>query len=149
MGESAGAVMKRTGIACVLLLGAGCGVQPLSDPIGCAEVGGCPEGVDDGQQAVEAPNAAMNGPWLPLEPTPPRSPAPEFDPLGLIEQGLDPLGLGIIDPADVPQLLSLWVDGLVLDLIDPAPTSELFTHLELLCRDRGLPETFCRRRYGP
>jgi len=30
----------------------------------------------------------------------------------------------------------------------PSGNADSFSYLELLCRDQGLPETYCRRRYA-
>jgi len=49
--------------------------------------------------------------------------------------------------------ISLYLDVLLLDLLLPPPTVPSaspggFTNLELLCRDQGIPDSVCRRRYG-
>ena len=59
------------------------------------------------------------------------------------------IGLGLTDPDYFDELLSFAVDNLVLDLIGPTSSADTFTHLELLCRDLGLPDHYCRQRYGP
>lgn len=52
------------------------------------------------------------------------------------------------DPALLPDYLSLFVDGLLLDELQPSVPSSGFTYLELLCRDTGIPEHRCRQLYG-
>lgn len=60
--------------------------------------------------------------------------------------GLDPFLFGSTGDAD---LLSLLLDGLVLDVFMPAPPLDgSFTFLELLCLDTGLSDSYCRSRYG-
>ena len=59
------------------------------------------------------------------------------------------MNLALTDPDYFDDLLSLAVDDLVLDLIAPTSSADTFTHLELLCRDLGLPDYYCRQRYGP
>ncbi len=62
---------------------------------------------------------------------------------------LDPLvSSAFSDPDFLDDLLSLWADDLVLDLLGSTGSPDDFTYLELLCRDLGLPESYCRRRYG-
>ncbi len=65
----------------------------------------------------------------------------------------DPFGAFLGDPALFGDLLPFLLDGLLIDLLDPTGSSttgnaDSFSNLELLCRDRGLPETYCRRRYA-
>ncbi|MCH7886325.1 MAG: hypothetical protein IIC01_13895 [Planctomycetes bacterium] len=68
----------------------------------------------------------------------------------------DDVDLFAFDQEDFPILLSLFLDGLTLGLLDPAlPTltgsnrAPLgFTFLELVCLDADIPDSFCRRRFG-
>ena len=62
---------------------------------------------------------------------------------------LDPLvDSALLDPSFLDDLLALWADGLILDLLGPSGAPDDFTYLELLCRDLDLPESYCRRLYG-
>lgn len=65
-----------------------------------------------------------------------------------------------VRPEDVPELLSLMLDGLILDALGGGANPSLLgspreevpgrfpTFLELLCREEGYSDSQCRRRYG-
>ena len=93
------------------------------------------------------PSASVPADWAPLT----------LGTSGLASPAFDPLDLGLFGPEDVSALLSLYVDSLALDLIDPlAPSDHLdlitpinnVTYLEQVCRDTGRPDHVCRRLYG-
>ena len=81
---------------------------------------------------------------------------PGADPFAFSATQADDLDVLEFDQEDFPILLSLFLDGLTLGLLDPAlPTltgsnrAPLgFTFLELVCLDADIPDSFCRRRYG-
>jgi len=58
------------------------------------------------------------------------------------------LGFPLSDIALFPDYLSLFVDGLVLDLLQPTVPTGGVSHLEQLCRDSGIPDHRCRQLYG-
>ncbi len=65
-----------------------------------------------------------------------------------------------VQPDDVPEILSLMLDGVILDTLGGAANPSLLglqreevpgrfpTFLELLCREQGSSDSDCRQRYG-
>ncbi len=47
-------------------------------------------------------------------------------------------------------LLSLWLDGMTMGLLDPSADTggSSYTYLELMCLDGDTPDSVCRSRYG-
>ena len=61
----------------------------------------------------------------------------------------DPLlNLLFEDPAYFADVLPFLTDDLLLNLISPSSPSDSETYLQQLCEDSGLPESYCRSRYG-
>ncbi len=153
--------MKRAVLGHVLLLMGGCGAQPFPAPADCP---GDPDCLGDSSAVDPAafvpPDAAVAWPPAPdpmllvgpgadpatFEP-PPLTPV-GLDPLVLTLLALDPFAFAIFEPADAPELLSLFMDNLALDLVSRIPSRSTFTFLELLCIETGQPEFVCRQRYG-
>lgn len=102
------------------------------------------DGVDD-DPAIDIPGGQPIDPFLPAPP----DPVEPFD-LLLLDLGLFP-GM---DPELFGAFLPFLTDSLLLDALAPSGSSssesfaDSFSHLELLCRDLDLPESFCRGRYG-
>ena len=61
---------------------------------------------------------------------------------------VDPLGYPYFGTDDYDDLLSLYFDGMLLDMFAPTDPDDSFTYLEQLCRDGDLPDYYCRRLYG-
>ena len=118
----------------------------------------------DDAQIITLENADMLDPAAPAttdgsspNPAPPSADAAPGDSRDFIAPTLDPLDLGPFAPEDAPELLSLYMDVLLLDLLDPAAATDDFdsappyydvTYLEQLCRDRGYPDHACQSLYG-
>ena len=123
--------------------------DPDGPPPGETPINGQPVSDDESTEepSTEDPDAPP-----PDDPAPSDSPIHDpfvFDPTFFNTVALDPLvGPALSEPNYFDDLLSLAVDDLVLDLIGPLSSADSFTHLELLCRDLGLPEHYCRQRYG-
>ena len=106
--------------------------------------------LDDEESSEGADNSSEWPDGTPID-TGPGQPTPvdppTVDPLTL--PALDPLvNSALFAPSFLDDLLSLWADGQVLDLLGPGGAPGDFTYLELLCRDLDLPEPYCRRLYG-
>ena len=56
--------------------------------------------------------------------------------------------LSRVEPADLPELLSLFLDALILETLDPAGPALELTFLEQLCLEGGDPDFVCRQRFG-
>lgn len=116
--------------------------EPADDEPGDAQGGADMVGDD---QLIDVPGGQPIDPFLPA---PPDTVEP-FD-LLLLDLGLFP-GM---DPELFGEFLPFLTDSLLLDSLAPSGSSsnesfaDSFSHLELLCRDLDLPETFCRGRYG-
>ena len=109
--------------------------------------GDASDGADMGDDdlLIDIPGGQPIDPFLPA---PPDFVDP-IDPL-LLDLGFIP-GM---DPELFGELLPFLTDSLLLDLLSPSGSSssesfaDSFSHLELLCRDLDLPDSFCRGRYG-
>ena len=116
---------------------------------------------------VSAPTLSPSHADLPTSSTPPPAVTPNHAlPNAFLPDadgvGFDPWLFGgpspnAFAPEDVPELLSLYLDMLLLGLVDPAGATSGFgaapiaadvTYLEQVCRDSGLSDPVCRRRYG-
>ncbi|MBU0717623.1 MAG: hypothetical protein KJ749_05180, partial [Planctomycetes bacterium] len=61
----------------------------------------------------------------------------------------DPLlNLTFEDPDYFADVLPFLMDDLLLNLINPVSGLDSETYLQQLCEDTGLPESYCRSRYG-
>jgi len=137
------------------------GATATEDPTGSSDGA---TGTDDGEPDTTDPSAENNPTANPADPpliinTPggqsvdpllPDSPD-TVDPID--SSVFDPLAATLGDPAMMGDLLPFLLDGFLVDMLGPAGTSpsgnaDSFSYLELLCRDQGLPETYCRRRYA-
>ena len=124
------------------------GYEPFDDPYeersyqGTLAVGDPVDGDGgpDGATDVDAPSVA----WRSLLSSSPSN-------------GLDVQDILASAPAYVPDLLSLYIDGLTLGLIGSDTTGDRrddsrlrndVTYLEQTCRDSGISDSFCRRLYG-
>lgn len=152
----------------------GCGMQPIAVPRSCPDGQACLETVpaastDDHVTDVAAPfepveSVVSIAPLIPIGDTVDSPEPPEIQTLPFIPPelpALDPLALSIFTTADVPELLTGLLDGLILDLfvptpgignlpglLSPTPRTGSFTYLELQCIRQGQPEFLCRNRYG-
>lgn len=61
--------------------------------------------------------------------------------------GTSPVGVGV-GAIDESILVSLFLDRLLLDLINPTGPLESFTFLERLCLEGDDPDFVCRQLYG-
>ena len=115
--------------------------------LGDGEPGGTQDSADtvDDDPLIDIPGGVPIDPFLPAPPD-------TVEPIDLLL-----LDLGLfrgMDPELFGEFLPFLTDSLLLDLLAPSGSSstasfaDSFSHLELLCRDLDLPETFCRGRYG-
>jgi hypothetical protein len=77
---------------------------------------------------------------------------PPSDSVSLIVPLFDPFGFPLLGLTDTPDLLSMFSDFLILDLVNPPGRGGLvdnYTYLELLCLEGNDPDFVCRERYGP
>ncbi len=75
-------------------------------------------------------------------------PSTELDALSSAGAFFDPFTFTLLPSADIDILLSLFVDGLVLDLLPPSDLNNELSFLERLCREGDTPEFLCRQRFG-
>lgn len=148
-----GKVACQAALIAVLLNLPGCGTFPSDESEPSPDAGAFTTG---DAAATEAPVANVS-PGMLTPTTGPLAPGPSL---------AGPLAVGLPPLLNAPEALGPYFDQLMFDLIDPlGPSAELdpldlgtesirngptnpITDLEQLCRDRGDPETFCRRLYG-
>ena len=101
--------------------------------------------VTDQDSPFDVPGGLPVGPMEPISP----------DTVEPIDPSLfDSTLFAFMDPELFADFLPFLTDAILLDLLAPSGSSsggsfaDSFSHLELLCRDRDLPETFCRGRFG-
>ncbi len=167
--------MKRIVGMVVTLLLSGCGPNVLQTPVECAdgaECAVCEDGADCDTSAVTQassdslpPASGADGGGVDgstpaattvvipaafaTDPDDPVSePSTTVDPLLSPLGSFDPLALRLLPLADIDILLSLFVDGLVLDLLTPADLNNELSFLELLCREGDTPEFRCRQLFS-
>lgn len=61
---------------------------------------------------------------------------------------LDLFDIALLDPNALSDVLSLFVDDLILESAPPADRSNDLPFLERLCRETDLPDFRCRQLYG-
>ncbi|MCH8150392.1 MAG: hypothetical protein IH987_20840 [Planctomycetes bacterium] len=140
--------------------------NPSDDAVGVAtdEPPVNPIPTDDSELADAAPGAARDSAdmvdddslidipgGLPIDPFLPEPPD-TVEPIDLLL--LDLVLFPGMDPELFADFLPFLIDSLLLDALAPSGSSssasfaDSFSHLELLCLDLDLPESFCRSRYG-
>lgn len=117
-----------------------------TEPAG-VEPGDASDGADVGDDdlLIDIPGGQPIDPFLPAPPD-------SVEPIDLI---LLDLGFFLgMDPELFGEFLPFLTDSLLIDSLAPSGSSssasfaDSFSHLELLCRDLDLPDSFCRGRYG-
>ena len=137
----------RRYLALIIVVGTivGCGIYPTSPDALPATDDQVVTAVDQAEpgDAIDAPEPVV----MPA----PASPAPNptaSDPETSTPAPAIDLGFPLSDIALFPDYLSLFVDGLVLDLLPPTTSTGSVSYLEQLCRDTGIPDHRCRQLYG-
>lgn len=74
-----------------------------------------------------------------------QAPADSNNPAPLLPENL---GFPLSDIVLFPDLLSVFVDDLLLDLLQPSNPHHEISFLEQLCRDSDIPDFRCRQLYG-
>ena len=138
----------------------GCGMSAIPASNECADVDGCL--ADDGGSTSDAERT--DGDPSPVRPVTQIEEETEDDPAIFEPDFVDPTPspVRVIDPfpfdSSGPPLVvspgSSWfygayVDQMLLDLFNPYGSQSTESYLQRLCLDSDLPETYCRRRYGP
>jgi hypothetical protein len=110
-------------------------------------VSGANEGGVDGSTpagtTVVIPAAFATDPDDPVS-----EPSTAVDPLLSSLPFFDPFAPTLLPLADIDILLSLFLDGLVLDLLTLADLNNELSFLELLCREGDTPEFRCRQLFS-
>ncbi len=167
--------MSRFAIYAPWTLLAGCGLTPAAAPPACVEGEGCAEAplvlnaadpdspaTSPARPPVVAPATAPEAGTAPVvEPVLSDSSivsSPGFDalssnagfvdPFELTSPLFDPLGFSPFGLNDVPDLVSLFVDGIILGQLTPSGPALNLTFLERLCLEGDTPDSFCRQRFG-
>ncbi len=131
--------------AAALMIFGGCGAHSLV----------VDEYADDTPFSAAAPvdtPSAIPAPTLAPSPISPPLTSPPSESLDSTSQVFDRPGFPLFEPADAPDLVSLFLDYLILDLVSPAGRGGLaddYTYLELLCLEGDDPDFVCRQLYGP
>ena len=113
------------------------------------------EYADDTPSSAAAPvdrSSATPAPTNTPSPIPPRVTSPPSESLDFTSQVFDRPRFPLFEPADAADLVSLFLDYLILDLVSPAGRGGLaddYTYLERLCLEGDEPDFVCRQRYGP
>ena len=158
-----------------MLLLSGCGTYVVQVPAECAEETDCAlckDGADcnidagahassDSQSPASSTNEATADDPTPAGTTviipaafathpedPVSEPSTAVDPLSSPLPLFDPFAPTLLPLADIDILLSLFLDGLVLDLLAPADLNSEMSYLERLCREGDIPEFICRQRFA-
>jgi len=142
-------VQRGIAFAAALLLFGGCGAQTFVEDASAV----------DAPDSTDAPAETSTSLETQTEPTVPTSlptPLPVSTPppssVNLIVPLFDPFGFPLLGFTDTPDLLSMFSDFLILDLVNPPGRGGLvddYTYLELLCLEGDDPDFVCRDRYGP
>ena len=114
----------------------GCGALPLAGPATFDQATDSPR-VEDTGLAV-----APVGQFPADDDQPFNPPRPTFP--------FDPLLFPFLGPDDVADLLSLFLDDLLLDLLNPVgpQLNDTLSFLERLCLEGDDPDFVCRQRFG-
>jgi len=161
---------RWSSIAGVLVCLSACVNSAPEDPLACGRDGTCaatgqlletstdtplqaPEVPVDGAEMAPTANpvSAPNRPGgVPFEPSPPPFDDPALlpDPWSPESVHLDLFDIALLDPDALSDVLSLFLDDLILEHVPPANSSNDLPYLERLCRETDLPDFRCRQRYG-
>ena len=140
-------------VGVALLALGGCGTWLRADIDDAPEAEGAPTASDNSGLAAESGSDGPPPDANPASPVDASVPSP-----GTHDPSADLSDPGVFDPESADELLSAYLDSLLLDLLDPSGTTGPFgsqppfyefTYLEQICRDEGLSDSFCRSRYGP
>ncbi len=147
--------MSHRSLSVIFLAVCGCGTVPTAGPA-------CPDREDCFNPPLEADPAERLGDspavmTVPV-PAPVSPPSAGQEPSSGLAVNTDTFELSPLDPfllglpplpgVDGSDLIALFLDELLLDLLAPSGSGGSLTFLERLCRRTGEPDFVCRQRYG-
>ncbi len=150
-------VQRGIAFAAAFLIFSGCGAHTLVEDASAVDA---PDSTDatldapaETSSSSSAPTETQTEPTAPTSlPTPLPVTTPPPSSVNLIVPLFDPFGFPLLGFTDTPDLLSMFSDFLILDLVNPPGRGGLvdnYTYLELLCLEGNDPDFVCRERYGP
>lgn len=123
---------------------------------GCGTIPGSFEGLEEsglhGTVATSQDDASRSTDVIDADLSPdtqlPAAAQVPIDPSSAVPSPMSDLGFPLSDLALIPDLLSSFVDGLLLDMLQPSIPQSNLSFLEQLCRDSDIPDFRCRQLYG-